>query len=284
MKTSLFACFLAFTCSCAATDWPNWVSQPLKSDDYITAVGIADNRTAAKQAALADIVTQLSVDVNTQQLQLLIKTEAKASGYFEQITTVKSLPMTLTGIKELNFSQQDRKFALQIGVKKTDIVSALTSDLLVLSRLSPPNENIEQRFIWALQNTEVLSQASKKLAIVEHLSGPAVSTRSTLEYLLTQQSEALAAIACEVIGATTDHEIISALNSALPHSGSTQLWMRPQLRWQYAKKNNHHSAKGFLTLALTQNSNPFKVLLKHNIIAQGRALTREKAKQDVIKN
>ena len=284
MKTSIFAFLIAGAFSCSAQNWPDWVTQPQKSDEYITAVGVGESRLAAKQAAIADITTQLSVDVSTQQLQKLIKQDNQASNYFEQATTLTSLPFTLTGLEELNTLEQNNLFALKMGVKKSTLVKNLKSDLLKLSRISAPKNDNEQRFIWALKNSGGLDVAAKKLSVLEFLSGPKLLIQSTLNNLLNEQAKALDAVSCDVIGANNISEIKSALNNALPHSGDTRLWMRPQIRWQYAKSNNNYSAKVILTLALTRSSSPFKVLLQQDLFAQESATTQENAKQKAINN
>ena len=107
MKTSIFAFLVACVFNCSAQSWPDWVIKSHKSDEYITAVGIGESRLAAKQAALADITTQLSVDVNTQQLQTLKKQNNRVNNYFEQTTSLTSLPITLTGLEELNSINQN---------------------------------------------------------------------------------------------------------------------------------------------------------------------------------
>jgi len=284
MKTSVLAFLLTFAFCCNAQSWPAWVTEVQKSDEYLTAVGIGESRLAAKQAALADITTQLSIDINTRQTQTLTKKDNTASRFFQQETTLNSLPFTLAGIEELHFLQQGNAFALKMGVKKSVLVASLKSDLSALSYLVPPAKNAEKRFIWALQNSHKLNLAVKKLAVLEHLAGAQLSIQSVLKDLLNEQSNALNAISCDVIGALDVNEIKSALNDALPHRGDTQLWMRPQLRWQYAQNNNQHSAKATLTLALTQSSSPFRVLLQHDLHAQDSATTLENAKQKVIIN
>ncbi|KAA1153877.1 hypothetical protein EU510_08790 [Pseudoalteromonas sp. FUC4] len=284
MKTSIFAFLIACAFSCSAQNWPDWVTQPQKSDEYITAVGIGESRLAAKQAALADIITQLSVDVSTQQIQKLTKQDNQSSNYFEQATTLTSLPFTLTGLEELDALEQNNLFALKMGVKKSILVKNLKSDLSKLSRIFAPKNNTEQRFIWALKNSGELNVATKKLAVLEHLSGPKLFIQSTLNNLLTEQAKALNAVSCDVIGANNISEIKSALNNALPHNGGTRLWVRPQIRWQYAKSNNKYSAKAILTLALTRSSTPFKVLLQQDLVAQESAATQEDAKQKATNN
>jgi hypothetical protein len=284
MKLGIFAILLVFAFNCSAQNWPNWVIQPQLSDEYITAVGIGESRLAAKQAALAEISTQLSVDVSTQQQQKLIKQNTQAYSYFEQATTLSSLPFTLTGLVELKSLQQNNQFALKMGVSKSVLVKNLSSELAALSRLSVPKNNVEQRFIWALQNSAALAVAAKKLAVLEHLSGPNLSINSTLNYLLDEQAMALNAVSCDVIGANDLSSIKSALNTALPQSGSVKFWMRPQLHWQYAQSNKDHSVKAKLTLALTRSQSPFTVLLQHDLFAQESAATQENAKQKVINN
>lgn len=284
MKASIFALLLAFACTSSAQSWPAWVAQPQQSEDYITAVGMGKSRLAAKQAALAEIVTQLSIDVSTQQTQLLRKQNNLASDYFQQVTSVNSLPFTLTGVEELNSAEHVNLFALQLGVKKSDIVKTLKSDLSVLSRVSPSDKNTEQRFIWALQHSGLLSMAAKKLTVLEYLSEPQPTIRASLNSLLAEQASALNTVTCEVIGALNAHEIKSALNDALPHSGDTLLWMRPQLRWHYAHTQQTHSAKAVLSLSLTRSTSPFNVLLQHDLSAQHSATTRDGAKQKVIQN
>lgn len=284
MKLGIFAILLVFAFNCAAQNWPNWVIQPQQSDEYITAVGIGESRLAAKQAALAEISTQLSVDVSTQQLQKLTKQNTQADSYFEQATTLSSLPFTLTGLVELKSLEKNNLFALKMGVSKSVLVKSLNSELTALSRLSVPKNNAEQRFIWALQNSAALEAAAKKLAVLEHLSGPNLSINSTLNYLLDEQALALNAVSCDVIGANDLSSIKSALNTALPQSGSVKLWMRPQIHWQYSQSNKDHSVKAKLTLALTRSQSPFTVLLQHELFAQESAATQENAKQKVINN
>lgn len=284
MKTSIFAFLIAFAFSCSAQNWPDWVTQPQKNDEYITAVGIGESRLAAKQAALADITTQLSVDVNTQQLQTLKKQNNRVNNYFEQTTSLTSLPITLTGLEELNSINQNNLFALKVGIKKTTLIANLKSDLEGLERMDIPKKNAEQRFIWALQKSGELNLASKKVALLELLSGSKPFIKQTLNKLLNEQSIGLGAVACDVIGANNISQIKSALNDALPHSGSTRLWVRPQLRWQYAQSDNAYFAKANLTIVLTRSVSPFKVLLQHDISAQESASTQEIAKQNAINN
>ncbi|GAB0109131.1 LPP20 family lipoprotein [Pseudoalteromonas distincta] len=284
MKISIFAFFIACVFSCSAQSWPDWVTQPQKSDEYITAIGIGESRLAAKQAAIADITTQLSIDASTQQLQKLIKQDNQASNYFEQATTLTSLPFTLTGLEELNALEKNNAFALKMGVKKSVLAKNLKSDLSKLSLISVPKDNNEQRFIWALKHGGQLNIATKKLAVLEYISGPQLLMQKTLNNLLSEQAKALNAISCDVIGANNISEIKAALNNVLPHSGNTRLWMRPQIRWQYAKSNNIYSAKASLTLALTRSSSPFKVLLQQDLFAQESAATQENAKQKAIYN
>ncbi len=282
MKTSIFAFLVGCVFNCSAQSWPDWVTKSHKSDKYITAVGIGESRLAAKQAALADITTQLSVNVNTQQLQTLKKQNNRVNNYFEQTTSLTSLPITLTGLEELNSINQNNLFALKVGIKKATLIANLKSDLEGLERIDIPKNNVEQRFIWALQKSEELNLASKKVALLEHLSGPKPFIKQILNKLLNEQSIGLGAIACDVIGANNISQIKSALNDALPHSGSTRLWVRPQLRWQYAQSDNAYLAKANLTIVLTRSVSPFKVLLQHNISAQESASTQEIAKQNAI--
>ncbi len=284
MNVGIFAILFILAFNCSAQNWPNWVIQPQQSIEYIAAVGIGESRLAAKQAAIAEINTQLSVDVTTQQLQKLTKKNTQADSYFEQATTVTSLPFTLTGLVELKSLQKNNLFAIKIGVKKSVLVKNLTSELAALSRLSVPKNSAEQRFIWALQNSKKLEDATKKLAVLEHLSGTNLSINTTLNYLLDEHAMALNAISCDVIGANDLSAIKSVLNTALPQSGSVKLWMRPQVHWQYAQSNKEHLVKAKLTLALTRSQSPFTVLLQHDLFAQESAATQENAKQKVINN
>ncbi|MDX1729047.1 MAG: LPP20 family lipoprotein [Pseudoalteromonas tetraodonis] len=284
MKLCSFAFLLVFAFNCSADTWPDWVTSSNKDDEYITAVGIDKSRSAAKQAAIADITTQLSIDVNTRQLQTLKKQNNRVNNYFEQTTSLTSLPVTLTGLEELNSVNQNNLFALKVGIKKATLIANLQSDLEALHQIVAPQKNVEQRFIWALKMTGELNLASKKLALLEHLSGSKPFIKSTLNKLLQAHSFALDAVACDVIGANNISQIKSALSDALPHSGSTRLWVRPQLQWQFAHTNGKYLAKANLTIALTRSVSPFKVLLQHDISAQESASTREIAKQSVINN
>lgn len=284
MKTGIFTFLLACVFNCSAQNWPEWVIQPQQSDEYITAVGIGESRLAAKQAALAEINTQLSVDVSTQQLQKLTKQNTQVDSYFEQATFLTSLPFTLTGLVELKSIEKNNLFALKMGVNKSVLINSLSSELAALSRLSVPKNNAEQRFIWALQNSAVLEVAVKKLEVLEHLSGPNPSINATLNYLLDEQAMALNAVSCDVIGANDLSTIKSVLNTVLPQSGSVKLWMRPQMHWQYAQSNKNHLVKAKLTLTLTRSQSPFTVLVQHDLFAQESAVTQENAKQKVINN
>ncbi len=175
-------------------------------------------------------------------------------------------------------------FALQVGVKKVALVKTLQDDLAALSRLSAPQSDAEQRFLWALQNSGRLEVAAKKLAVLEHLSNADSPFRPRLNNLLDERSRAFQAISCKVVGANNISTIKSALHSALPQSGSIELWMRPQVQWHYAQSNQNHFVRAKLTLALTRSQSPFKVLLQHDLLAEESDSSQHKAKQKVINN
>lgn len=284
MKTGIFAFLLACVFNCSAQSWPEWVIQQQQSNTHITAVGIGENHLAAKQAAVADIVTQLSVDVSTQQQHTLSKRNGRASENFDQTTTANGLALTLTGLEVNDSVERNGLFALKVSVEKLQLINTLSAELSALSSITPPQNSPEQRFIWALQNSNTFSLASKKLAVLEYLTGTEHSYRATLKQLLAEQTHALNNITCRVVGAQNMGGIKSALNDALPQAGNTLLWMRPQLRWQYARSGNDLSARAVLTLALTRSESPFTVLLQRDLFAQESAATQENAKQKVINN
>lgn len=282
MKAICTAFLLLFSGSSIANYWPDWVTQQQLNNEYLIAVGIGDSRKAAKQAALADIATYLNVEVKTHQSQLNRKIGQHVQSSFEQATSITSLVMNFVGVEEKRVFKSDTSIALEIAIKKSNVINSLKSELEELSRITVPQNSDENRFVWALKYSDSFSTARKKLAVLEYLSGHKSEFKTLLLGLMNEQANALANVSCQVIGSSTDHKIISALNSALPQTGETLLWIRPQIRWQYAQGSNEHLAKANLTLQITRTTSPFYVLLEHTIEVKNSGLSRESAQENVI--
>lgn len=282
MKAIYIAFLLSFSGNSIANHWPDWVTQQQLNDEYLIAVGIGDSREVAKQAALADIATYLNVEVKTHQSQLHRKHGQSVQSTFEQATSITSLVMNFVGVEERRVFKSDVSTALEVVIKKSNVIDTLKSELEDLSRITVPQNSDENRFIWALKYGGSLSTARKKLAVLEYLSGHKSELKPLLLGLINEQARALANVSCQIIGSSTDHQIISALNSALPQTGETLLWMRPQIRWQYARGPNEHLAKASLTLQITRTTSPFYVLIEHTLEAKNSGPSRESAKENVI--
>jgi hypothetical protein len=282
MYKSIFAILLAFAYSTSVWAWPDWVTQHQQDSEYLVGVGVGDSRSAARQSAIADIVTQLSVDYRVEQTQILTKRQGKADSQFTQVSQLKSLPFTLEGIEELEFFQQDAEFALLLGIKKSQLIKSLQTDLAILQHITSPTGDVERQFMWALQQSETFLLSTKKLSVLTLLAGEQPKIKQRLEQLLTQQKQALQAVSCDVIGNSHYSLIKSALNTALPHSGKTRLWMRPNLKWKFATKGKLALAKARLTLKLMRSRPPFSVLIQHDIEAQAKGSSREVAKAKAI--
>jgi hypothetical protein len=283
MYKSIFAILLAFAYSTSVWAWPNWVTQLPQDSEYLVGVGVGDSRIAARQAAIAEIVTQLSIDYRVEQTQMLTKRLGKADSQFKQVSLLKSLPFTLEGIEELKFFQQDADFALLLGIKKNQLIKSLQTDLAILHHITQPDGDAERQFIWALQQSETFLLLNKKLRVLTLLAGEQPKIKQRLEHLLDIQNKALQAVSCDVIGNSNYSLIKSALNNALPHSGKTRLWMRPNLKWKFATKGKQTLAKARLTLKLMRSQSPFSVLIQHDIEAQAKGSSREAAKAKAIK-
>jgi hypothetical protein len=278
MIKSVFTSILVFAFSASVYAWPVWVTHPPQYNDFIVGVGVGSDRIAARDAALSEIVAQLSVDYHVEQTQLLSTENSHAISNFKQSSQMSSLPFTLEGVQELKTAQFDSESALLLGIKKSTLIANLTSELTVVSRLSPPPSLPAPKFIWALHYGSTFDLASKRLRVLNLLGGDNAELSHQLEYLMRERRHALDAMSCQVIASHELAAVKSVLSNSLPQSGNTPLWVKANLKWKYANRGSQRLAQANLLLTITETQSPFRVLHQRNLVTEGTGSSTKMAK------
>ncbi|MCL1059519.1 LPP20 family lipoprotein [Shewanella gelidimarina] len=281
MIKSLFA-FLAIAFSSSVYAWPEWVTHTPQYDDFIVGVGTGSDRIAARDAALSEIVAQLSVDYRVEQTQTLSTNNSHTETNFKQSSQMNSLPFTLEGVQELKAAQLDNESALLLGIKKSTLIANLENELAVVSRLSKPPSLPTQKFIWALHYGETLELANKRLRVLNLLGGENAEVSHQLESFQRERRHALDAISCKVIASNELTTIKSALSLSLPQSGNTELWVKANLKWKHAKRGSQRQAQANLQLTITETESPFRVLHQRHLVAEGTGSSTAMAKSAAL--
>ncbi|PMG27556.1 hypothetical protein BCU94_04115 [Shewanella sp. 10N.286.52.C2] len=269
MIKSLFAFFMAIAFSASVYAWPEWVTHTPNNDDYIIGVGTGSDRIAARDAALSEIVAQLSVDYSVEQTQVITTKNSHAESQFTQTSQMSSLPFTLEGVEELEAAQVDTETALLLGIKKSTLIANLENELAILSRLSPPPAKPSQKFIWALRYDETLDVANKRLRVLSLLNASNSDFYQQLDGFMAHKRQAFDSVSCQVIASHELATVKSVLSSALPQGGNTPLWVKANLKWKYANRGAKRLAQANLLLSITETKSPFRVLHQRNVVAEG---------------
>lgn len=278
MIKSLFTFILVFAFSFSVYAWPVWVTHSPQYDDFIVGVGIGSDRIAARDAALSEIVAQLSVDYRVEQTQHLSTENSHAVSNFKQSSQMSSLPFTLEGVQELKAAQLDNESALLLGIKKSTLIANLANELAVVSRLSNPPSQPTQKFIWALHYGSTFDLANKRLRVLNLLGGENTELSHQLESLMRERRQALDAMSCQVIASHELAAVKSALSSSLPQGGNTPLWVKANLKWKYANRGSQRLVQANLLLTITETQSPFRVLHQRNLVTEGAGSSAEMAK------
>ena len=272
----LLACKLAFA-------WPEMDMQKFKDNGYIVGIGVAESRVSAKSAALAEIVSQLSVNVRVSQTHSNLKRNSATETVFKQKLEVTSLPFELVGVEEIDSSSNKNNIAVALGVKKGLLVSSLKDELNFLSKMSLPDSSVQYRFIHALENQAELNRAAKILPVLELLDGEQSKLSSTLSRLQADFEQALNQVSSQVIDNSSPSELIAAIDNKFKWNGKTLIWVKPQLNWRYASGNQIKHVQAHLAIKFTQTVSPFSTLKEYSIIVTASGDTIESAKDAAIK-
>lgn len=270
MIKSLFAFCWAIAFSSSVYAWPEWVTHSGQHDDFIVGVGVGSDRISARDAALSEIVAQLSVDYSVEQTQTLTTNNSHTESNFKQSSQMNSLPFTLEGVQELEAAKSQNETALLLGIKKSTLVANLENELAILSRLSSSPSQPSQKFIWALHYGETFDMANKRLRVLQLLDGEHTALSLQLESLMAERRKALDAVSCQVIASHELAEIKSALSSSLPQSGNTRLLVKTNLKWKQANRGSQRLAQANLLLTITEAQSPFRVLHQRHLVAEGK--------------
>lgn len=282
MIKRFFAFVMAITFSVSVYAWPEWVMHSPQYDNFIVGVGIGSDRIAARDAAMSEIVAQLSVDYKVEQTQVITSENGHAENKFKQTSSMNSLPFTLEGIEELNFAQSDNEIALLLGINKSTLISNLTNELAVVLRLSNPPLQPSQKFIWALHYGSILDLANKRLRVLNMLGSDTQKLSNRLDFFMLERRQALEAVSCQVIASHELAVVKSALGSSLPQAGDTSLWVKANLKWKNAKRGSQHLAQANLLLTITENQSPFRVLHQRHLVTEGSGSSTEMAKSNAM--
>ncbi|RYV02380.1 hypothetical protein SOPP22_10015 [Shewanella sp. OPT22] len=272
----LLTCKLAFA-------WPEMDMQQFQDNGYIVGMGVAESRAGAKNEALAEIVSQLSINVRVNQTHSNVKRNSTTETVFKQQIGISSLPFELVGVEEIDSSSNKNNIAVVLGIKKAHLINSLKDELNFLSKISLPDSSVQYRFIHALENQAELNRAAKILPVLELLDGEQRKLSSTLSRLQTDFQQALNQVSSQVIDNSSPSELIAAIDNKLKWSGKTLIWVKPQLNWRYASSNQIKHVQAHLAIKFTHTVSPFNTLKEYSIITTASGDTIESAKEAAIK-
>ncbi len=252
-------------------------------DGYIVGLGVADNRADAREIALAEIVTQLSVDIKVSQSQYNEKRGSFTTSHYKQQIDSSSLPFELVGIEEIKSASQDQQAAVLMGIKKQRLINSLYRQVSNVNSLELPDAKAENRFIFALEHKSELLRIEKMTRVLEVLDGKKPELQSRLDELTHSHARVLRQASCRIIGRSVHKSIVGALNNALRCNGGNTLWVQPQLNWRYSGQNNLTFAQANLIIKFTRTVSPFNTLKEYGFVATASGTSKSMARDAAIK-
>ena len=149
--------------------WPQWVFAPTSDypDTHLYGLGFGASKSAARQHALAEVVLQISTDV--QVLQRSVMARAKSNDAvtvrddFEQRSAIEALGVKVESIEEQRTaalqSPDGIEFAVLLAVPKEAIISSLHDQVRPFESLAFPYDDETAQLLWALQYRQQILDA-----------------------------------------------------------------------------------------------------------------------------
>ncbi|ABZ77356.1 hypothetical protein Shal_2804 [Shewanella halifaxensis HAW-EB4] len=133
-KALLYILLSALTIACQSTKVPEWYNLPLPNNsDYISAVGEGRSLEQAKKSALSNINAALWTQVNSSfsmnDTHRSINDKNYSNAYVNNAINTKTANIAFSGVEYINIANNDTHFYAQAQIKKSNIISQLTSDL-----------------------------------------------------------------------------------------------------------------------------------------------------------
>ncbi|MCL1077296.1 hypothetical protein D5R81_04740 [Parashewanella spongiae] len=262
--------------------WPEWDMQKQEFDGYIVGQGVADSRVNAHKAALAEIASQLSININVSQTLKISKSGSTSDSEFKQKIQTTSLPFDLVGVEEIKTSSKGQQTAMLLGIKKEHLIGSLYGELSGLNRLAIPDASVEQQFIHALEHEQELHRSTQILQVLEALDGKQLKFRSELKKLKQHHQQALKQISCQIINNSIPKNVVAAIDNRLKCNGAKVIWVQPQLNWRYSDSGHIKYVEASLHIKFTHSIHPFNTLKEYNIVATSSGRSMETAKDEAI--
>ncbi|MCL2916286.1 LPP20 family lipoprotein [Shewanella corallii] len=265
--------------------WPDWVLQPAQNEQQLVGVGIGQTRVEAKELAMAEIVTQLSVRVETEQSQLLAKSGDQSRQEFRQQTRLSSLPFELFGVQEINSAQQEQQVAVMLAVDKSAMAITLADQVeALLDSYSQMSGDPVKGFVAAVKQMGLIPLGRNYLAAMRGLGYPNEAQELRHKALSEEILAAKSRVSVEVIGSKQHQQIYSYLATGFTASANaeTRLWLRPELKWRTAKQAGRVVARADLQLSYQYPQSPFTVVHRQSLSADGVAFSQAQAKEQAL--
>ncbi|WP_417664010.1 hypothetical protein [Pseudidiomarina donghaiensis] len=270
--------------------WPQWVFAPTSDypDTHLYGLGFGASKSAARQHALAEVVLQISTDV--QVLQRSVMARAKSNDAvtvrddFEQRSAIEALGVKVESIEEQRAaalqSPDGIEFAVLLAVPKEAIISSLHDQVRPFESLAFPYDDETAQLLWALQYRQQILDALRLERAMAALGGGQPMLRMQLEQLQRDVQSVWQVAGVRVIADRTLTSLVGGLSAQLPSAANDRLWVRLTQKKQTANKGNQFFERREVVVHVSPASTPTKVLQQQTLRAVGKGNSASQAEQD----
>lgn len=270
--------------------WPQWVFAPSSDypDTHLYGLGFGASKKAARQHALAEVVLQVSADVQVLQRSVLARsktnTDVTVRDDFEQRSAIEALGVNLESIEEQRAaalqSPEGTEFAVLLAVPKEAIIQSLHDQVRPFESLAFPYDDETAQLLWALQYRQQILDALRIERAMAALGGGQPMLRMQLEQLQRDVQSVWQVAGVRVIADRTLTQLVGGLSAQLPSAPQDRLWLRLTQKKQTARQGGQYFERREVVVHVSPASTPTKILQQQTLRAVGQGQTPSQAEQD----
>lgn len=261
---------------------PAWVFQAPVSDSRLIAVGMGKTLAEARQSALANILLQVSQEVQVTTESRVQSRNGDGETLFRQQSRGESLALDVGQADILQQWQgpDSGDLYLQLAIAKDDLARALLDRLDRLAALNFPTKGSEtDQLLWSLKFLESLDEG---LRLERALAGLGQGQPRIRELLLRHRQASLAvwqSAGVRVIAKQALTSVAGVVSQRLPVSGKTVLWLQLDQQTHSRKVAGQTEVRQVLSFDLKQPAPPFTSYHRGELVVVGAGPDRNSAAQ-----
>lgn len=276
---------VALSYSVLAQEPPDWIYNTSTSSVQLEAVGSGSSLRAAKSAAVAEIIAQVSQSVSVKSLSVLEKRQDQTSQRFKQSMSTQTLAIDINDVAvgKQFFDKSSGTLYVKARIKKVELIRFLEDELTPLNELTfPEYSSSANQVLWSLKYKASNEYGLRVERALNALGAGKPNSKKRLLDNLSAVANVWQNYGVRVIADSSLQSLSGVITQHIPTATEATLWLQLKPSFKIRQQHNTYQQKLDLSIELTQPRSPFKTYRQKNISVIGSGESESQAKENAL--